>query len=618
MNKFVNAQAFAHGNDIYFNSNKYSPNTADGGVLLAHELTHTIQQGKLQQQKSNQNLTENTKQENTAKDININDLGKAPQPMPLNTNRNSSLQQSNKGPDKTSSRNSITDAGTETKQSDSKNTSSGKKEKPHLTLLMPEPPTELNPASQKRLQQSQHNASKSASIHANLPASDKNVNDARKSVEEPTEESNAKAGDDLVAALGERPQPSPEIIALCNKIREVIRSKRPPDEDSLVDAEPEGAAKEAGGQLNDNINGDADKVEKNYDDMKQTPKGNADTTPQKVTIPPENVDAPNINAQNAVPDAVSPADTSLDRDVASSEQQINDAGMNTEPASLVQDGPIADARNANAELKDTAASDPDAVQAAQKAQLAEAGKDMAALQAKALQALSLSRTNTISGVGGQQVNMKESEEGKRKRVGEEAQKIFTDAQIKVNEQLSPLSAAAMKKWNFDVDTASKNFKATLNKVKDWIDERHAGAGGLLNRIGDWATGLPGWVTDEYDKAETQFGDDICRSITDISLNVNTIIATCEQLIKKAHADIVDLFKKSFGDLDGWANDQIKNFEKQLDGLQNKVTQTRDQLNKDLAGRASKSVQDVREQISVLRQKAKGMIGKNCRYYFCFY
>jgi hypothetical protein len=40
----VNAQAFAHGNDIYFNSGKYSPDTTGGRRLLAHELTHTIQQ----------------------------------------------------------------------------------------------------------------------------------------------------------------------------------------------------------------------------------------------------------------------------------------------------------------------------------------------------------------------------------------------------------------------------------------------------------------------------------------------------------------------------------------------------------------------------------------------
>lgn len=41
----IHAQAFTHGNDIYFNSGKYSPNTEAGGTLLAHELTHTIQQG---------------------------------------------------------------------------------------------------------------------------------------------------------------------------------------------------------------------------------------------------------------------------------------------------------------------------------------------------------------------------------------------------------------------------------------------------------------------------------------------------------------------------------------------------------------------------------------------
>ena len=41
----IHAQAFTHGNDIYFNQGKYAPNTSGGGTLLAHELTHTIQQG---------------------------------------------------------------------------------------------------------------------------------------------------------------------------------------------------------------------------------------------------------------------------------------------------------------------------------------------------------------------------------------------------------------------------------------------------------------------------------------------------------------------------------------------------------------------------------------------
>lgn len=50
LNKDAGAQAFTHGNDVYFNAGKYSPDSKTGKELLAHELTHTIQQtgGKLQ------------------------------------------------------------------------------------------------------------------------------------------------------------------------------------------------------------------------------------------------------------------------------------------------------------------------------------------------------------------------------------------------------------------------------------------------------------------------------------------------------------------------------------------------------------------------------------------
>lgn len=45
MNKELGSQAFASGNDIYFNQGKYNPSSKDGQHLLAHELTHTVQQG---------------------------------------------------------------------------------------------------------------------------------------------------------------------------------------------------------------------------------------------------------------------------------------------------------------------------------------------------------------------------------------------------------------------------------------------------------------------------------------------------------------------------------------------------------------------------------------------
>ena len=64
MNQELGSQAFTNGNDIYFNEGKYDPSSDSGKHLLAHELTHTVQQGaspavqtKLIQKTNNNNQT---------------------------------------------------------------------------------------------------------------------------------------------------------------------------------------------------------------------------------------------------------------------------------------------------------------------------------------------------------------------------------------------------------------------------------------------------------------------------------------------------------------------------------------------------------------------------------
>ena len=44
MNKSLNAQAFTYGRNVFFNSGKYDPGSTKGKHLLAHELTHVVQQ----------------------------------------------------------------------------------------------------------------------------------------------------------------------------------------------------------------------------------------------------------------------------------------------------------------------------------------------------------------------------------------------------------------------------------------------------------------------------------------------------------------------------------------------------------------------------------------------
>lgn len=47
MNQDLHAKAFTHGSDIYFNQGQYAPTSSQGKRLLAHELTHVVQQSSL-------------------------------------------------------------------------------------------------------------------------------------------------------------------------------------------------------------------------------------------------------------------------------------------------------------------------------------------------------------------------------------------------------------------------------------------------------------------------------------------------------------------------------------------------------------------------------------------
>jgi hypothetical protein len=50
LNRSIGARAFTNGSDIFMRSNEYNPDSSSGRELLAHELTHVVQQtgGKAQ------------------------------------------------------------------------------------------------------------------------------------------------------------------------------------------------------------------------------------------------------------------------------------------------------------------------------------------------------------------------------------------------------------------------------------------------------------------------------------------------------------------------------------------------------------------------------------------
>lgn len=476
-----------------------------------------------------------------------------------------------------------------------------------VKLHMPEPPTTVSPATAKRIGGVKRRAGGVAAAKSALPPGKDQVGDARGAVDEPSAEAKAKAQQELIATLN--PAPSPEIVKRCERIREVIRNKRPPDEDALMEAKPEGEALNAGNQLNSTVQDETKKVQDNYGAMGTTPAGAAPSKGQDLPPQPAAAQTPGINAAAATPDAVPAGNVSLDKDAAASKQQMQDAGMEKPAAQLVQSGPVAEARNAQGELEQAAKEDPVKVLEGQKQALAKAEEDMAALQMQALASLNASRATTAKGATSAQKGMVGSEESMRTQASADANQTFKDAQDQVTNLLKPLAANAIAEWEAAKDVLVSNFKADLAPVQKRVDERHSGVGGFFTGLWDAVTGLPGWAEEGYAKAEKNFGDGVCNKITEISVKVNAVIATCETIIKSARERIAKIFADLPQSLGTWAAEQQKAFDGKLDGLQKQAIDARDNFNKDLLDRSAQAVDEVRAEIAELCKKAGGLVGR---------
>jgi hypothetical protein len=283
--------------------------------------------------------------------------------------------------------------------------------------------------------------------------------------------------------------------------------------------------------------------------------------------------------------------------------------MDTPAAQLVQSGPVAEARGAQGELDQAAKEDPAKVLAGQKEALTKAEDNMAALQLQALTALTASRAATAKGATSQQQGMVVSEEAKRTKASAEAQQIFNDAQKAVMALLQPLASNAIDEWEAAKTLLVAQFKSDLAIVQERVKKRHEGVGGFFTGLWDVVTGLPGWAEDAYNKAELNFSEGVIAKITKISVEVNTVIATCELLIKTARDRIAKIFSELGGSLGAWAAEQQAKFDGQLDKLNAQAIATRDNFNKDLMDRSSQAVDEVRAEIADLRKKAGGLVGR---------
>ncbi|MGC4174836.1 hypothetical protein [Demequina sp.] len=480
---------------------------------------------------------------------------------------------------------------------------------PAVEVLMPEAPTEPTPAAAARGGAVAGGAGGAASAARDLPTADENTADARGAVTEPASETAARAREEVAAELGEVPPPSPEIVELTERIRTAIRENRPEDEDELIATDPTQQAQNAGATITGSVETQSNEVAGAYDAMASPPSGSPALTPTPVAAPDASSPGMGVDAASAAPDPIPDENISLDADVAATDQRIADSGIETRVTAEIPDGPFQATRDARGELGELAARTPEEIRAEEQTAIDTAQADMANLQLQAVAAMRAARGRTVGETTGASGAMTGTEEVTRDNVSQRAQGIYDQAQRDVEALLTPLSRTAMARWDAELARHSREFHDALDAVQRWIDDRHSGVIGTLVAIGDYVAGLPGWVIDEYNRAERQFGDGVCDTLLSISSDVNAVIASAQGIIRQARDDINGLFDQMEAEFPEFVATERARFAGMLDGLATRVTEAQTSFVRDVSTRAITAVNEAHATVQAKREEAGGLIGR---------
>ncbi len=507
LNRAVNARAFTTGKDIFFRDGEYSPGSSSGQKLLAHELTHVVQQtgpgirpklvvnapGDVYEQEADLVAEHVTR---------VQASSSSGQPM-----------QRTEGPRIGSRSPAISRAVANVRQVP--NASSGPKSFPMQVLVVPdtempessatseeaaiavvEPSAEKDPRFQGVLNKLDTSAKKTK----RHPHPSKKVKEAQAAAEPPK---NAKiAGAKLVKmkAVGstvQNQQPdnmAPEsFLDVLSKAIDEVMPKGSDNAENFLEAGGQARLKNTMTGQFDRQKQDATQPLRDAQSQQLDPGGVKESTPalgenrdlvrEKKEIPPE--PAPNlphdIGAAEAMPQPKPDAQVSLEKNKQEANQALTDRNITEEQLREANDPRFTQVLTAKAEVEKDADSAPARYRAKEKVALVDAIGQARTDEKQGLLGFASQRSHSTAVVKTEQLKAADHDTDARQKTVNDIEDKYKSVESKVKTELDPLDKQVPQMFDHGVGLAISNMKTNIRvNLERYKEERHGfSLGGIV-------------------------------------------------------------------------------------------------------------------------------------------
>ncbi len=567
LNKSIQAKAFTTGKDIFFKEGEYQPHSQEGQELIAHELTHVVQQTEAIQPKSIRKIArkENKLQ---AKAVSVTEKQviqrkENPQPAtPSSTAKSGNIASPQNDP----AFKIVVDRAKKVAQQEKNHPPAGQKSAEAQAAAIP-PANEVTSKAQHRqveeINQQQPGKFNAAAFKAALM--------------------------EKIAAVTPQTLEEADNFKNNNKINSVKG-----DLSSQVTAEKKQAA---------------DSIENK---TKESPNTSGIPAKPVTPLPPNQVGSPtsDIGASAAAPKPKSEAEVSLQEGSQSLDKQMTDAKVTEEQLAKSNEPEFQGALAAKNTAQTQANTAPTAYRQQEKTTLTQAQGEAQTIAQTELQGMHGNRAQLLAQIVGIQGQTKGQDEGKRAEVANHIQGIYNNTKQTVEKSLGELDKQVDREFDQGAAAAKTEFENYVTQRMDaYKEERYSGVIGGAKWVKDKIFGMPSEVNAFYQEGKKQYLTSMGKTIDEIANLVATKLNTAKAEIAKGKQEIQKYVTSLPQNLRQVGQEAAQNIQGQFDELEQTVDNKQNELVDSLAQKYNENLQAIDAKIEEMKAENRGLVDK---------
>jgi hypothetical protein len=634
MSRELSALAFTHGRDIFFNAGKYEPESVRGRTLLAHELTHVVQQGAAEQKVSEETITKNNAERDrppleptdvkaieAEKTTEENVERNAPKPREQVTAKAGSPFIAKGSVTAPAAKPDLTAPEAEAKPTAEEGEvgEAVKTKRPPAKKAVAEKVAGtgvggfLRKVTQSVFKAKQAAVSKLATNEKTKESAEKKLEQTEKAVVPPSEEGQSQARAVQVETVEAAKKPEPDEGKAKQQFEQAMERAVPKNLEEVDKFKEEGKGRVVGQAVKGVVMADSQEVKGTYQEIDNPPKIQPpETVPETLPETEGAPETPTIDMGEGLVGEVQPEHTNLSGFDRQSDDLLEKEQIKEEHLEMVDEGDLAEAKQARKEAKTKIKEGPRQVEIVEQQEKQKVSKDLQKEELAGKQQMKAARQEGLGGARADQQKTKSKIEQKRQAVTDHINAIYQNANDLVKQKLDDLEKKSLKAFDEGQQKATKTFEDNVKRRIDAFKRRRYDRfGGSLLWAKDKLFGM-----DDLPEVKEIFDSEKARFITTIDGLVKTITAENKRVIEECKSIVTDArkeieaFVKNLGpELQKTGQDALKDMKGKLDALDKQINDKEKELKKKLAAKREAAIKAIEKKIEKMKEEMSGLVSK---------